>query len=109
MLTKSNSAREARRTRRPRLLNMFLLLPLVLLTSVAASAQAPLVYDVPERHVIKSQVLGEERVVLVRTPAGYARGSERFPVLYLTDGDAHIFSTRARRSPSSRRTRGCRR
>lgn len=90
MLTKSNSAREARQ---PRLLNLFLLLSLVLLASVAASAQAPIVYDAPERLVIKSQVLGEERVILIRTPAGYARGSEKFPVLYMTDGDAHIQHT----------------
>jgi predicted alpha/beta superfamily hydrolase len=42
-------------------------------------------------------VLGEERTVLVRTPAGYARGGggERFPVLYMTDGDAHIQHTSA--------------
>ena len=90
MRTKSNSAREARR---PRLLNLFMLLPLVLLASAAASAQAPAVYDAPERLVVKSQVLGEERVILIRTPAGYARGSEKFPVLYMTDGDAHIQHT----------------
>ncbi|MCA1617706.1 MAG: hypothetical protein LC795_00015 [Acidobacteria bacterium] len=40
-------------------------------------------------------MLGEERTVLVRVPAGYARGSERFPVLYMTDGDAHIQHTSA--------------
>ena len=93
MLTKSNSAREARRARRPGLIKASLLLALVLLASVAASAQAPAPYDAPERLVIKSQVLGEERVVLVRTPAGYARGAERFPVLYMTDGGAHIQHT----------------
>jgi predicted alpha/beta superfamily hydrolase len=90
MLTKSNPASEASR---PRLLNLFLMMMLVPLASVAASAQAPVVYDAPERLVVKSQVLGEERVILVRTPAGYARGSERFPVLYMTDGDAHIQHT----------------
>lgn len=90
MRTMPNSAREARR---PRLLNLFMLLPLVLLAPVAASAQAPNVYDAPERLVVKSQVLGEERVILVRTPAGYARNSEKFPVLYMTDGDAHIQHT----------------
>ena len=37
--------------------------------------------------------MGEERVLLVRTPAAYARGGERFPVLYMTDGDAHIQHT----------------
>jgi predicted alpha/beta superfamily hydrolase len=69
------------------------LLALLLLTSVAARAQAPVLYDAPERLVIQSKVLGEERVVLVRTPPAYARGTERFPVLYMTDGDAHIQHT----------------
>jgi predicted alpha/beta superfamily hydrolase len=89
MRTKSNPAHETRR----RLLSASVLLPLLLLTSVAASAQAPILYDAPERLVIKSQVLGEERTILVRTPAGYARNSERFPVLYMTDGDSHIQHT----------------
>jgi predicted alpha/beta superfamily hydrolase len=89
MQTKPNSARETRR----RLLNAFILPTLVLLMSVAASAQAPIIYDAPERLVIKSQVLGEERTVLIRTPAAYARSTERFPVLYMTDGDAHIQHT----------------
>jgi uncharacterized protein len=93
MRTKSNSVYDARRARRPGLLNVLLLPPLLLLASAAASAQAPIFYDAPERLVIKSQVLGEERVVLVRTPAAYARSTERFPVLYMTDGDAHIQHT----------------
>src|SRR4051812_35808636 len=92
----NHTANEAGRTRRHRLFNAALLAVLaVLLTSAAASAQAPNLYDAPERIVIKSQVLGEERTVLVCTPAGYARGSERFPVLYMTDGDAHIQHTSA--------------
>jgi uncharacterized protein len=70
-----------------------LLFCLALLPATAARAQAPPLYEAPERIVIKSQVLGEERTVLVRTPAGYARGAERFPVLYMTDGDAHIQHT----------------
>jgi hypothetical protein len=89
MRTKSNSACETRR----RLLNLFVLLTLLLLTSIAASAQAPIIYEAPERLVIKSQVLGEERVVLVRPPAAYTSSTERFPVLYITDGDSHIQHT----------------
>jgi len=90
----NHSANEAGRARRFRLVNAALLAMLAaLLTSASASAQAPILYDAPERIVIKSQVLGEERTVLVRTPAAYARGSERFPVLYMTDGDAHIQHT----------------
>ena len=90
MRTNSNPAPEARR---PRLLKLSLMPLLVLLASSAASAQGPNLYDAPERLVVKSQVLGEERVILVRTPAGYARSSEKFPVLYMTDGDAHIQHT----------------
>lgn len=42
---------------------------------------------------VKSSVLGEDRVILVRTPAGYESNSQNYPVLYLTDGDAHIGHT----------------
>ena len=47
----------------------------------------------PARITLQSTVLGEERKILVRTPEGYERGSARFPVLYLTDGDRHIGHT----------------
>jgi uncharacterized protein len=49
--------------------------------------------DGPSRVQIKSAVLGEERTILVRLPAGYERSSERYPVLYMTDGDAHMTHT----------------
>jgi predicted alpha/beta superfamily hydrolase len=71
-----------------------LLLLAVLLSASAARAQAPAAFEAPERIVVKSQVLGEERTVFVRTPPAYAaRTGERFAVLYLTDGDAHIQHT----------------
>ena len=71
-----------------------LLTLLLLLLAADASAQAPPAFDVPERIVVKSQVLGEDRAILVRTPPGYAaRAGERFPVLYMTDGDAHMQHT----------------
>jgi len=93
MRTKSNSALKHESTRLQRLFKLSLLPALMLLMPVASRAQVPALYDAPERLVIKSQVMGEERVILVRTPAAYARGGERFPVLYMTDGDAHIQHT----------------
>jgi uncharacterized protein len=42
---------------------------------------------------LKSAVLGEERTVLVRTPAEYETSKLSYPVLYVTDGDAHIGHT----------------
>jgi len=42
---------------------------------------------------IKSAVLGEDRVMLVRTPVGYDINKVSYPVLYMTDGDAHMGHT----------------
>jgi predicted alpha/beta superfamily hydrolase len=44
---------------------------------------------------LKSAVLGEERVVLVRLPAGYETNKLKYPVLYMTDGDGHMGHTAA--------------
>lgn len=48
---------------------------------------------VGEQHTIDSQVLGEQRTVLVRTPAGYATRSDQFMVLYLTDAESQFLHT----------------
>jgi predicted alpha/beta superfamily hydrolase len=62
-----------------------------LLISFAALAQ-PAAGTV-KRLAIKSAVLGEERIVLVRTPAGYETNKVSYPVLYMTDGDGHMGHT----------------
>ncbi len=59
----------------------------VIATPVAA--QLPTVTTL----TIKSNVLGEDRVILVRTPAGYETNKVAYPVMYLTDGNAHIGHT----------------
>jgi len=71
-----------------RLLSGFALL---LIISTAAIAQPPT--GTIKKLAINSTVLGEERVVLVRTPVGYERNNVRYPVLYMTDGDAHMGHT----------------
>lgn len=38
-------------------------------------------------------MLGEDRVVLVRTPPGYEANKLAYPVLYMTDGNAHLGHT----------------
>lgn len=65
----------------------------LLLAAAPARAQAPPVYDAPRSFNIKSATLGEERTILVSLPAGYERHQRRYPVLYMTDGDAHILHT----------------
>jgi hypothetical protein len=54
-----------------------------------------LLLDAGNQGVIKSKILGEERVALVRTPLGYDKNNERYPVLYMTDGASHLGHTAA--------------
>jgi len=63
---------------------------LLLITSAAIAQPAT---GTVKRLTIKSAVLGEDRVVLVRTPAGYETNKLNYPVLYMTDGDAHMGHT----------------
>jgi predicted alpha/beta superfamily hydrolase len=90
--TKQTGNRKRNHNRAYYLRGLLGLLSLLLLSSTAFGQSAP-PYEAPTRMVIKSEVLGEERVVLVRTPFGYERNGQRYPVLYMTDGDAHIQHT----------------
>ncbi|MEO8378427.1 MAG: alpha/beta hydrolase-fold protein [Acidobacteriota bacterium] len=65
---------------------------LLVLTFVLA---LPLAAIEPTVITIESKVLGETRTILVRTPASYAAGGARYPVLYLTDGDRQLEHTAA--------------
>ena len=48
-----------------------------------AAARLPVLQEL----VIDSVVLGEKRNLVIYLPAGYQNSQERYPVLYLTDGD----------------------
>jgi predicted alpha/beta superfamily hydrolase len=65
---------------------------LVLLVLFCSSALAQYGGE-PAKLTIKSNVLGEDRVVLVRTPPGYETNKLAYPVLYMTDGNAHLGHT----------------
>ncbi len=65
-----------------------------LVVSVCALAAGAEPITIGETVKIQSKVLGEERTVLVSTPPNYAQSRERYPVLYMTDGDAHLTHTR---------------
>jgi uncharacterized protein len=63
----------------------------LLIVSSAAIAQPD--GGTVKRITLKSTVLGEDRIILVRTPAGYEANKASYPVLYMTDGDAHMGHT----------------
>jgi predicted alpha/beta superfamily hydrolase len=67
---------------------------LVLLSLVAGLAGAGEPITIGETITIESKILGEERTILVSTPPGYQLSRSRYPVLYMTDGDAHLTHTR---------------
>jgi len=58
----------------------------------AAAQDSPTQYVIGESHTITSDVLGEERQVIVHLPPNY-EGGQRFPVMYVLDGDAHFHHT----------------
>lgn len=78
-------------TRLPKFIRLLFAFVVVSLISSAAIAQ-PATGTV-KTLTLKSAVLGEDRIVLVRTPPGYETNSVSYPVLYMTDGDAHMGHT----------------
>src|SRR5579863_1754390 len=71
----------------PRRLLLLIFTINLLLIGVAAQDLAP---PAPQKLTLHSNVLNEDRVIWVRTPHGYDQGKGVYPVLYLTDGPAHI-------------------
>ena len=70
-----------------------LLLGIAVLLTIASAAIAQPAEGTVKKIALKSAVLGEERVILVRTPVGYETNKLSYPVLYMTDGDAHMGHT----------------
>ena len=70
-----------------------LLCGLAVLLTIATAAVAQPATGTVKRLVLHSAMLGEDRVVLIRTPAGYETNKLSYPVLYMTDGDAHMGHT----------------
>ncbi|MBZ5507031.1 MAG: hypothetical protein LAO78_16365 [Acidobacteriia bacterium] len=71
---------------RLRAISTFLVVCLASIFSLAQNLTPP----TPERFTIHSNVLNEDRAVLVRMPAAAQGRKDRYPVLYLADGDGHI-------------------
>ena len=70
-----------------------LLFGLAVLLVISSAAFAQPATGTIKTLALKSTVLAEERVVLVRTPPGYETNKLSYPVLYMTDGDAHMGHT----------------
>ena len=82
---------------------MGLLLALGGALAPAAGAQEPILLG--RSFVLRSRVLNEDRKLMVATPAGYDQGRQRYPVLYLTDGETQFAHTAATASFLARNNR----
>jgi uncharacterized protein len=69
-----------------RAVSTFLIVCLASIVSLAQNLAPP----APERITIHSNVLNEDRAILVRMPAAAQGKKDKYPVLYLADGDGHI-------------------
>ncbi len=67
-------------------------LPLLILIAASVGATEPI--TIGETLTLHSEILGEDRTILVSTPPGYGRNDEGFITLYITDGGAHFTHTR---------------
>lgn len=63
---------------------------LLLCSIPVASFAQDIVPPTPQRLVLHSNVLNEDRLIYVRMPAAARQRKDRYAVLYLTDGGAHI-------------------
>jgi len=52
--------------------------------------QTPEVLKLGTGYTLPSVILGEDRQVLVSLPKGYNEGKQRYPVIYLLDGEEHF-------------------
>jgi predicted alpha/beta superfamily hydrolase len=48
-----------------------------------------------ERFTLHSKILGEERTIFISVPASYTRGTQRYPVLFLTDAQWQFDQSRS--------------
>ncbi len=65
-----------------------MLFALVALLAPVAEGQEKIA--IGERHTVQSKILNEARPILVSLPDGYGQRQDRYPVVYLLDGDVHL-------------------
>lgn len=62
---------------------------------VAPICGAVAVIPAGEQLSLHSEILGEDRTIFVSFPGSYATGTDRYPVLYLTDAQWQFAQTRS--------------
>ena len=58
--------------------------------TVKPKAQSLEIIELGTRYTLHSNILAEDRELLVRLPEGYGTGDTRYPVVYITDAEGHF-------------------
>jgi predicted alpha/beta superfamily hydrolase len=58
-------------------------------TQTAKDDGKPISYDFGHQYKVQSKILGEERQLLIYVPEEYQTSTEKFPVVYLLEGQTH--------------------
>ncbi len=74
-------------------MSRYLLLGVLLLISYVSHSQVLEKIPLAESLIIPSKILHEQRSISVYTPADYAITSDRYPVIYLLDGEHNLLYT----------------
>ncbi len=74
----------------PNMIRSFTLLSVLLLFFSAASGRD---FSIGRYDTLRSEILKQKRAIIVHVPSGYRGRGERYPVLYLLDGESHFTKT----------------
>ena len=66
---------------------------LILTVNLFAETYDSKPFVIGETITLKSDILNEDRQILISKPAGYDQSSMKYPVMYLLDGNAHFHHT----------------
>lgn len=69
---------------------LYIFISTLLLISTHSLAQD---FTIGKYHTFKSEILKQNRTIIVHTPPGYNSSTQRYPVLYLLDGENHFTKT----------------
>ncbi len=72
------------------ILNLMMLSVFILSSSAQAMAGDEQTVAIGEKATLHSKVLNEDREIMVYTPNGYENSKEKYPVVYLLDGEWHF-------------------
>ena len=76
---------------------IFELTLLVMVLAILLTPNRSFAKDMSEPFVIgkivslKSSILKEERKIYIYSPLGYKKSKQKYPVMYLLDGESHFF------------------